>query len=242
MRLADSRPVIVDLCCKAGGATKGYQRAGFYVIGVDIEPQPNYLGDLFILADAVEFLKRMIAGGTMEWVGPGIIDGYHASPPCPRYSTVTPKDARGKHPDLIAGMRGLLQATGRPYLIENVVGSPLVGPAQLCGSSFGLDIRRHRLFEANFPISAPPCNHVWQTKRFRSLDSRIVAKGGLASVVGVHGLTQYEGEFDLRKSAMGIDWMSRAELSQAIPPAYTEWIGRQLFAYLRARAGLAVAT
>src|SRR4051794_4207914 len=103
----DHRPVLVDLFCKAGGATKGYQRAGFYVIGVDIEPQPNYVGDQFIQADALDFLGRMLAGGTMEWVGPGIIDGYHASPPCPRYSTVTPRDARDNHPDLIVETREL---------------------------------------------------------------------------------------------------------------------------------------
>jgi DNA (cytosine-5)-methyltransferase 1 len=226
------KPILLDLYCKAGGATRGYQQAGFYVIGVDLEPQPNYIGDRFIQANAIEFLERMVAGGTWEWVGPGIIAAVHASPPCPRYSTVTPKNARDRHPDLIAETRRALLALGKPFVIENVVGSPLIDPARLCGSSFGLDVRRHRLFESNVPLASLPCDHAWQTPRFRSLDNRMVARGQLASVVGVHGSTQYRGEFSLRCRAMGIDWMTNAELTQAIPPAYTEHIGRQLLDHL----------
>jgi DNA (cytosine-5)-methyltransferase 1 len=214
-----TRPVLIDAFCCAGGATKGYQRAGFYVIGVDIDPQPNYCGDEFVQADALEFL----AGGAMERA-----DASHASPPCPRYSTVTPKLARDRHPDLIAETRDALDASDLPYVIENVVGSPLRDPVQLCGSSFGLDVRRHRLFESNMPLLVPACDHGWQTPRFRSLDGRMVKKGRLASVVGVHGNVNYAGEFELRCKAMGIDWMTNAELTQAIPPAYTELIGHQL--------------
>jgi DNA (cytosine-5)-methyltransferase 1 len=107
---------------------------------------------------------------------------------------------------------------------------------RLCGSSFGLDVRRHRWFVSNVVILSPQCEHHWQRPRFRSLDSRR-KPGSLASVVGVHGHLNYPGEFALRCKAMGIDWMTNAELSQAIPPAYTEFIGRQLLAHIEAECG-----
>jgi len=230
-----TRPVLLDLFCGAGGAAKGYQRAGFRVVGVDIVSQPNYCGDEFHQADAVEVLRILVEGG--EWSGWRLDDfaAIHASPPCPRYSTVTPKGARGRHPDLIDDVRHLLIQVGLPYVIENVVGSPLRDPVRLCGSSFELDIRRHRLFETNWPLAVPPCNHGWQTPRFRSLDGRMVKAARLASVVGVHGNVNYAGEFELRCNAMGIDWMTNAELTQAIPPAYTELIGHQLMQVVKLR-------
>jgi DNA (cytosine-5)-methyltransferase 1 len=214
---------LIDAFCKAGGAGMGYSRAGFEVVGVDIEPQPNYPFE-FHQADALEFL----AGGGMARA-----DAAHASPPCHAYSTVTGRNRsnRRRYPDLVAETRDALIATGLPYVIENVVGAPLRNPVQLCGSSFGLDIRRHRLFETNWPLMGPPCAHAWQTPRFRSLDSRM---DGPATVVGVHGHLNYPGEFELRCKAMGIDWMTNAELTQAIPPAYTELIGHQLMAAVQA--------
>jgi DNA (cytosine-5)-methyltransferase 1 len=132
------------------------------------------------------------------------------------------------------GLRRVVRAWDLPYVIENVPGAPLVNAIMLCGSSFGLDVRRHRLFESNVGIMALPCAHGLQTPRFRSLDSRMAGK--LATVVGVHGHLNYPGEFALRCEAMGIDWMTNAELSQAIPPAYTEHIGHYLLAELTARA------
>ena len=225
--MAEGKPILLDLFCGAGGCTKGYQEAGFYVVGVDIEPQSNYCGDEFTQDDALFWLRNADFGG---------FDAVHASPPCPRYSTITPNAARGSHPDLIAETRDLLKASGIPYVIENVVGSPLENPIRLCGSSFGLDVRRHRLFECSLPVLAPPCDHSWQTPRFQSLDKKMADRGQLASVVGVHGNCNYAGEFKLRCKAMGIDWMTNAELSQAIPPAYTEFIGKQLLSHLEAQS------
>lgn len=208
---------LLDLFSGAGGGAAGYERAGFDVVGVDNRPQPRYPFE-FHQADALTFP----------------FDGFdviHASPPCQHYSTVA-GDARQNHgasyPDLIEAIRGRLRGWGGPYVIENVINSPLIDPVRLCGSSFGLDLRRHRLFESNVNLRVPPCDHAWQTPRFQSLDGNMVKRGRLASVVGVHGNCNYAGEFALRCKAMGIDWMTNAELTQAIPPVYTECLGRQL--------------
>jgi DNA (cytosine-5)-methyltransferase 1 len=226
------RPRILDAFCGAGGAGEGYHRAGFEVVGVDIKPQPNYPFE-FVQADALEFLRDLEG-----------FDAIHASPPCQAHSTIG-KQARGRdatlhHADHIDATRAALCASGLPYVIENVPGAPLRNAVMLCGSSFGLNVRRHRLFESNVPIMALPCAHHWQTPRFRSLDKRRGDKvaglsDGLASVVGVHGHHNYAGERALREWAMDIDWMSPYELTQAIPPAYTEHIGGFLMAEVNAR-------
>ena len=221
-----SRPVLLDLFCGAGGATKGYQAAGWYVIGVDLAPQPNYCGDDFYQGDALALGHALaISSGA---------DAVHTSPPCQGYSTQTADKSR--HQRLIEPTRDLLDATGLPYVIENVEGARrhLRDPIRLCGSSFGLDLRRHRYFEANWPIAGRPCDHGWQKPRFQSLDRSMVLAGRLASVVGVHGNINYAGGFPLRCAAMGIDWMTNAELVEAIPPAYAELIGTQLAAWLAA--------
>lgn len=194
----------------------GYHRAGFEVVGVDINPQPNYPFE-FHQADAMTF---DLSG----------FDAIHASPPCQGYSTQTAD--RSKHPRLIAAIRERLIASGLPYVIENVEGarSDLVDPVRLCGSSFGLDVRRHRYFETNWDLKGAPCKHETQTPRFQSLDRSMVLAGRLASVVGVHGHINYAGEFELRQRAMGIDWMTNDELVEAIPPAYAHFIGEQLMA------------
>jgi DNA (cytosine-5)-methyltransferase 1 len=211
---------VLDLFCKAGGAAMGYARAGFEVVGVDIEPQPNYPFE-FIQADALTFEID-----ALDW------DLVHASPPCQGYSTQTADPS--KHRRLIEPVRQRLVEANVRYVIENVEGARkhLIDPVRLCGSSFGLDLRRHRYFETNWPLEAPPCHHAWQTPRFRSLDMSMVRKGRLASVVGVHGHINYEGEFPLRCSAMGIEWMTNEELVEAIPPAYTHHIGTALMAHL----------
>ena len=216
-----TRPRLLDLFCNAGGATRGYQQAGFHVVGVDIDPQPDYCGDEFHQADALTF---PLDG----------FDAIHASPPCQGYSTQTAD--RTKHQRLIGPVRERLRAAGVPYVIENVEGArrELVNPVRLCGSSFGLNVRRHRYFESNLCLMVPPCDHAWQTPRFRSLDISMVRAGRLACVVGVHGHINYPGEFPLRCAAMGIDWMTNDELVEAIPPAYTEHIGRQLLAAIPA--------
>lgn len=129
----------------------------------------------------------------------------------------------GTHPQLIEPMRRRL--AGRCFIIENVPRAPLLSPVTLCGSMFGLDVRRHRIFEASLPLRVPPCNHASQAPRFRSLDRR---QKSLSRVVTVHGHGNYRGEKILRQRAMGIDWMTIAELSQAIPPAYAEYLGKQV--------------
>ena len=229
----------------------GYHRSGFEVVGVDIAPQPNYPFE-FVQADALEYLSGLLHGRAHgDWDGSeyglGDFDAIHASPPCQAHSTIAKQVRKlgrtaNEHPDLVPQTRELLQAMQLPYVIENVVGAPLINPTLLCGSSFGLDVRRHRLFETNWPLLAPPCAHGWQTPRFRSLDSRraksvvpIHGSSQLASVVGVHGNLNYRGEMELRKRAMEICWMSNYELTQAIPPAYTELIGHQLLTYLNAQ-------
>jgi DNA (cytosine-5)-methyltransferase 1 len=213
-----SRPRLLDLFCGAGGAAVGYHRAGFDVVGVDIVPQPHYPFE-FVQDDALVYLSER-DGLHLPF------DAIHASPPCQAYSSLTGRWARQHlHPDLVAVTRELLQATGLPYVIENVEGAPLENPARLCGSWFGLDLHRHRLFETNWALMSTPCSHHWQRPRFRSLDKRQKIP---AAVVGVHGHLNYAGERELREQAMGIDWMTPAELVEAIPPAYTELIGHQL--------------
>ena len=208
----------LDLFCGAGGAGMGLHRAGFDVVGVDIKPQRRYPFD-FIQADALAPPVRL-----------SDFDLIWASPPCQAHSTIA-KQQRSRrpgvhhHPDLVSPCRDMLRASGLPWIMENVKGAPLENPVQLCGSSFGLDVHRHRLFQlSGFFVMSPPCVHANQAPRFRSLDKRRAGK--LARVVGVHGHLNYSGERDLRQKAMGIDWMDDYELTQAIPPDYSEYLGR----------------
>ena len=229
MTQADYRqkPIVLDLFCKAGGCSRGYALAGFDVVGVDIEPQPRY-PYRFVLGDALLVLQVLIAGGHItdnqgrRW-GLGDFAFISASPPCQAYS-VTVSLSNGNHPDLIEPVRELLIATGLPYVIENVPGAPLINPLLLCGSMFpGLRVYRHRLFETNPIIGFSPatCNHSFAMPaskgQYHTLDKQqfITCVGN--NFKASHG-----------RIAMQIDWMTRAEISQAIPPAYTEWIGRQI--------------
>lgn len=216
-----SKPVILDLFCGAGGASRGYQRAGFRVIGVDINPQPNYCGDTFFQADAVGFLAEAYD----KFCPFNYVQAIHSSPPCQRWSSKTKNgDA---HPDLISPLRPMLKAIakeGVPYVIENVPGSPLENPKMLCGSAFGLGVRRHRLFETSFPFDVPGCWHSEQKPKYEVYDH---GKWYLSRVVPVYG-TGGGKAAEHWAEAMQIDWMTRPEMAEAIPPAYTEFIGRQL--------------
>lgn len=222
-----SKPRLLDLFCGAGGAAVGYHRAGFEVVGVDFVAQPHYPFE-FHLANAMTYS----------------LDGFeviHASPPCQRYSRITGINGnREDHPDLIGPVRERLVAAGVPFVIENVpdAAPELRDYITLCGSSFGLDVRRHRLFELGgwSLVFVPACAHHWQRPRFRSLNQEGRLAGKLSPVVGVFGSTNYAGELAVRKAAMGIDWMTNDELVNAIPPAYAEWIGAQLMAHLDALA------
>jgi DNA (cytosine-5)-methyltransferase 1 len=215
-----NRPLLLDTFCGAGGCTKGYQRAGFYVVGVDIEPQPHYCGDEFYQADALEF----IAEHGHEY------DVIHASPPCQAYS-VTRSLHDNEYPDLVEPTRAVLQATGKPYVIENVPGAPLRNYVMLCGTMFGLLVIRHRLFECSPAIlMAPRTCHHW---------GHVSNKGTFCTFEnGADFLTVTGGNFLKAEAsqAMAIDWMTKADLAQAIPPAYTEWIGRQLLDRIKEEA------
>lgn len=216
-------PRLLDLFCKAGGAGRGYADAGFEVVGVDIEPQPRY-PYTFHRADAFEVLtdRDFVAG----------FDLIHASPLCKTHTALKAFSAR-HHQDQVDATRGLLVATDRPYVIENVPGAPLLDPVVLCGSMFGLGVRRHRLFElGRWTVEAPACDHAGQDARSPGYPVRRYHSGRpqivMSPVVGVYGRGQGlgRGETDLWRRAMRIDWMTRDEMSQAVPPAYTRWIGQ----------------
>lgn len=194
----------------------GYHRAGFDVVGVDINPQPHY---------PFEFHQ----GDAMTWPLDGF-DAIHASPPCQAYS-ITKSLRKREHPELVAATRERLIAAGVPWVIENVVGAPLRNPVVLCGSMFALRVYRHRLFECEPPIYFPPfgCNHTFPMPASKG-QYHTLEKGEYITAVG-HNFSAASGRI-----AMQIDWMTRDEMAQAIPPAYTEFIGSQLLASMRAVA------
>lgn len=220
---------ILDAFCKAGGAGMGYKRAGFEVIGVDIEPQPNF-PFAFIQGDAVEYIKS-------HWHE---FDAIHASPPCQKFSRVQSLGrARNgtyrEHTDWIEATRAVLQYADIPYVIENVMGAPLREPIVLCGVMFpALRVYRHRGFECSFPIEAP--RHTPHNDRTPSAGNGKSPKGyiSVCGSGGVRGMNSKE-IVSYWGYAMGIEWMTRSELAQAIPPAYTEYVGRALLKYLNAK-------
>jgi DNA (cytosine-5)-methyltransferase 1 len=223
-----TRPRLLDCFSGAGGCARGFQRAGFYVVGVDINPQPRYAGDEFHQADALEVLRILVSGGT--WQGYTLVDfaAVHASPPCPAYSLATHyHGTQANHPDLIAPTRELLQATGLPWVIENVERSPLRRDLVLCGEMFGLRLHRHRVFEIDgfFAMQPRHAPHVLKGARHNCH----IEDGHARLVAGNYADHEDAGD------AMGIDWMARGkELANAIPPAYCEHIGGYLMTAVRA--------
>lgn len=204
-----SKPRLLDLYCCAGGATKGYQQAGFHVTGVDINPQPDYPGDVFVQADALEYLVDHGA----EY------DAIHASPPCQDYSIGSRRWREGRdYPDLLPVTRDRLVALGKPYVIENVSHADMNTVIVLCGTMFGLKVIRHRKFESNILLFSPgPCRHVGTVKHEKAYVT-VAGHGG-------HG----SNSFPVWKDAMQIDWITdKHKLAQAIPPVYTNYIGIQL--------------
>ena len=217
---------LLDVYCGAGGAAMGYHRAGFDVIGVDIRPQPNY-PFAFVQMDALEFL---------ELLDPSAWDVIHASPPCQAWSAYRRK-GRGVgdgYEDLIARTRESLEQAGLPYVIENVEGAPLESPMMLCGSMLDppLDVQRHRFFETNWPLIAPmwPCRHDLWSARFPGATNRRPLSRRTVEI-GVWRIP-----LETQQRAIGIDWMTLEELSEAVPPAYTELIGHQLAQQIRRAA------
>jgi DNA (cytosine-5)-methyltransferase 1 len=206
---------LLGLFCGAGGAAVGYARAGFTVVGVDLKAQPRYPYE-FHQGDALEFL----AAHGHEF------DAIHASPPCQAYvrSGMVAKD--GRHPKLIEPVRDALIETGLPFVIENVPGAPLRTTIMLCGSMFGLPIRRHRLFEihpARLDL-VPPCDH---SKPITGIYGHPHGKGG-AWRNGKRPMLPSDAATWAR--GLGVDWMEPREMALAIPPAYTEWVGKRLLA------------
>jgi DNA (cytosine-5)-methyltransferase 1 len=292
-----SRPRLLDLFCGAGGCSVGYSRAGFHVTGVDKQYHPRHPGNSvfsgddfrFVQSDALQYLAEH---GHM-------FDAVHASPPCQAFCALKGMPFAKRHEDLVDATRQLLRSSGKPYVIENVPGAPLINPAMLCGTMFalrtdcGADLRRHRLFETNWPLVVDlKCRH-YEGGRRSSIG--VHGHGGTSTrdgkTISVHGdharlgnacsqrkamLSVFGGKtrikrticvngtglplsggrtitvtgstpqqnvvtniiretfsVDAARTAMGIDWMVMRELSQAIPPAYTEYIGLRLMEVLR---------
>lgn len=252
------KPILLDLFCGAGGAAMGYHRAGFEVIGVDLNPMPRY-PFMFVQANALNVLDTLILGGTTNDARlDDVIDwGYrrasfaavHASPPCQRFSSISrcrPGLAE-KYPNLIGPVRERLQVIDLPYIIENVPGAPLIEPVTLCGSQFNrcvtwpphgdLMLRRHRNFEANFSIAdAGAHDH-------SLLSMPVMGHGeppGRRSRLKASGRpTTCCGYLKAASEVMGIDWMNRDEIAESIPPDYTEYIGGQLMQYIKTQMVLA---
>jgi len=201
----------LDLFCGAGGASKGLHRAGYEVCGIDIHEQPNYPFH-YEIGDATSITTELLREFDFVW----------ASPPCQAFTAYKRrKNHVKKYPNYIPRVRKMLKAAGVPYVIENVPGAPLQNPVTLCGSMFLLNVRRHRIFETNFPVKQPKCRHELQTPRFPPATNR---KNKRKTVeVGVWRIP-----LEVQQHAMGINWMNVKELSQAIPPVYAEYIARQL--------------
>jgi DNA (cytosine-5)-methyltransferase 1 len=229
------KPRLLDLFCGAGGAAMGYARAGFEVVGVDIKPQPRY-PFAFVEADAIHVLENPWFFNA-SWTSLDLV-AIHASPPCQAFTAYQRTGKVGEYPDLVAQTRELLEETGLPYVIENVEGAPLIDPVKICGSQFDpvMDIRRHRLFETNWPLEPLtwPCRHKLQVSKLYP-GGRSKEQGG--SNRHLARSTVEIGTWDIplpvQQEAMGIDWMTLEELSEAIPPAYTEFIGEQLMDSLK---------
>jgi len=245
-----SKRKLLDLFCGAGGCTAGYQRAGFWVRGVDHKRQPRYCGEEFIQADALEYLASLIESGEIE-----DFDAIHASPPCQAHTPLRKMWNAKKHEDLIPQTRDLLHGSRKPFVMENVPGAKLeylpmfgVYRLMLCGTMFnlrtecGAELQRHRFFETNWSHRlVPSCRH---------------GRSGVVGIYGDHaqdrrrvvtvtGSTPQQNvnrnrsrktySINDAQTAMGIDWMPMSKLSQAIPPAYTEFIGQQLLNAIQAQ-------
>lgn len=233
---------LLDLFSCAGGAAVGYSRAGFTVYGVDINAQPRY-PFAHLVADAVDLLRRLIDGERFDWDGELLgIDDFaviHASPPCQRFtrSQNIAKNADA-HLDLLTPTRALLQEWGGVWIIENVPGAPMADYVTLCGSHFGLvaldtdgellQLRRHRQFESSAFLLAPgPCRHLPGVQTA----SVIGAGGGWPASFKARLGGGYTPDRRVCRELMGIDWgLNAGEVSESIPPAYSEYLGRQLAA------------
>lgn len=214
------RPWILDLFCCGGGAAMGLSRAGFNVVGVDIEKQPHY---------PFPFLQADVTMLDPEWLSG--FDAVWASPPCQRYTrNAKQKGTSEDHPDLVAPTRNILDSLGVPYAIENVPEAPLRADLLLCGSMFGLKVVRHRIFESNVAMEQP--EHGEHHPDYITVTGHT---GGSSTRDG----GQHFGNIAAWREAMGIDWLPASKLKEAIPPAYSEHIGRALVAAVTYRSAWA---
>jgi len=218
------RPRLLDLFCGAGGVAVGYHRAGFDVVGVDIRPQPNYPFE-FVQADALEYAVDV---ELTDWNFAAV----HASPPCQAYTTMNNRWGSDS-PPLITETRRLIEQTGLPYVIENVIGARphLRDPVTLSGEMFGLRVHRPRLFETSWPLLVPPL-----VRRQRDPVAVYGKQDGRRLWTRTDGTELRVAMLETAGAAMEIDWMTWDEIREAIPPVYTELIGHQLLAHIRARA------
>lgn len=222
-----NKPRALDLFCCAGGATRGLQLAGFHVTGIDIEPQPRYVGDEFHQADALEF---PLEGFDFIW----------ASPPCQAYTPAsnTAKKQGHVYPMLVGNTRRRLEDSGALFAMENVPGAPLRrGSILLCGLSFGLPLLRHRRIESNFMILAPA--HV-RHRRGAAVRREVFTIFGKSGSLTNRNRGKSQPYSTARRHeaqrALSIDWMNYAEMAEAVPPAYSEFIGRQAIALIKREA------
>ncbi|CAL9450890.1 SAM-dependent methyltransferase [Streptomyces sp. enrichment culture] len=213
----ERRPRLLDLFCCQGGAAKGYADAGFDVTGVDITPQPRY-PYRFVQADAIAYALEHGAG----------FDFIHASPPC-QHDSECQRIHGNTHPDLIAPTRTALEATGRPWVIENVRGAvpKLREPVMLCGPMFGLATYRHRFFETSSGFTLAQPAHA----------AHLVPQAKMGRPIPPDHYGQFVGNFSgvaLARKVMGVTWMNRDGIRECIPPAYAHWIGRHALTHLAA--------
>ena len=222
---------LLDLFCGGGGAAMGYYRAGFTeIVGVDNKPHKNYPFG-FVQADALEYLGEYGVG----------FDAIHASPPCQAFVAMA---NRSKHKDLLTPTLKMMVEYDCPWVVENVPTAPMPATVILCGSSFGLRVRRHRKFASNVLIPSLPCRHEDQKNGIVGVYGSFTSDKGFGSGVvtvcgnprGMNAKSDFSGGFRHRDEASeamgGIDWMSTKEMAESIPPAYTEYIGRYLLEYL----------
>jgi len=230
------KPRLLDLFCGAGGCTRGYEEAGFEVVGIDIAPQPNYCGPDFIQTDALQAQRTLIDGGAVGDYVLEDFDAIHASPPCQFFTQMRAswraQGVNDGYVDLLTPTLGILRTLKSPYVVENVVGAgkAMRATLQLHGGMFGLGVHRPRLFESNvlIPASRAPIN----TEPIGVYDSRPRGKTHHRTRLNGNG----KGRSEMRiartleegQAAMGIDWMQWPELKEAIPPAYTRFIGEYL--------------
>lgn len=245
MRLIPGAPWILDTFCGGGGAAVGYYRAGFNVVGVDINPQPRY-PFRFILDDAMDCLEMLAWDGCYDMppydrhefrhIHVSELAAIHASPPCQAYSVAT-KCRPGlaeKYPKLIGPVRELLKGIGLPYIIENVPGAPLHDPVWLCGCQFGcftewpgkglVRLQRKRGFETNWRLPQPSCHH--HSHAIKSIP--VFGHNAPGNRPDLRG----RGYAKAAREVMGIDWMNREEMAEAIPPVYTNYVGNHLWNWL----------